>query len=135
MDSGLASAFSAFGTKYIETMYSLPSATAALYYGNNIATSSFVETFTTEWIYFAGATVVAFACSGNVLSGFLVTKFNMTVPQMIKFSIVATAVSLCCVFVFMIYCPTPGNICCQAKRLSLYSWWTDSFRVLDRLLK
>lgn len=59
--------------------------------------------------YFAGATVVAFACSGNILSGVLVTKFNMTVPQMIKFSAVATACSLCCVFVFMIYCPTPGK--------------------------
>nr|XP_039256753.1 solute carrier organic anion transporter family member 4A1-like isoform X1 [Styela clava]XP_039256754.1 solute carrier organic anion transporter family member 4A1-like isoform X1 [Styela clava] len=86
MDSGIVSAFSAFGAKYIETMFNMTSSTAAIYFGIAVIVSAF---------------------TGNLLSGILVSKFELKVPQMIKFCLVATSLAFACLFAFLIYCETP----------------------------
>lgn len=86
VDSGLLIGLATFGPKYIESLYGLTAANAGFYFG---------------------ALAIVCASSGHLISGAIITRWNLNVLQMLKMCVGTSIVSFACYFILISTCDNP----------------------------
>lgn len=83
LDSGMMIGLATFGPKYVESMFTMSASSAA---------------------FFFGLIAILTASSAHLISGMLISKFKMTVPQMLRMSVACAFIAFCCLCIFFVSC-------------------------------